>query len=79
MRREVEQGLKGLEADPIHLYLIRSDSFQGESPRDVAMARALRHTAVTGVIAAREQQNQVDGFIGAAEWRVSEEEVQEVG
>jgi aryl-alcohol dehydrogenase-like predicted oxidoreductase len=47
----------------------------GRSPAEVAIAWTLRHPAVTGAIVGARSPAQVDGFIGAAEWRLTEEEI----
>lgn len=50
----------------------------GRSPGEVAIAWTLRHPAVTGAIVGARSAAQVDGFIGAAEFRLSAEELQEI-
>lgn len=50
----------------------------GRSPGEVAIAWTLRHPAVTGAIVGGRRPEQVDGIIGAAEFRLSEEEIQEI-
>ena len=50
----------------------------GRSPGEVAIAWALRHPAVTGAIVGGRRPEQVDGIIGAAEFRLSEAEVAEI-
>ncbi len=50
----------------------------GKSPAEVAIAWTLRHPAVTGAIVGARSANQVEGFIAAAEWRLSEDEAREV-
>ena len=47
----------------------------GKSPAEVAIAWTLRQRAVTGAIVGARRPKQVDGFIGAAEWSLGEEEV----
>lgn len=50
----------------------------GRSPGEVAIAWTLRHAAVTGAIVGARRPSQVDGIIGAAEFRLSEEELAEI-
>jgi aryl-alcohol dehydrogenase-like predicted oxidoreductase len=50
----------------------------GKSPGEVAIAWALRHPAVTGAIVGARSANQVDGIIGAATFRLTPEEIQEI-
>ncbi len=50
----------------------------GRSPAEVAIAWTLHNPAVTGAIVGARTPQQVDGFIGAAEWRLSEADVREV-
>ncbi len=50
----------------------------GKSPAEVAVAWTLRNPAVTGAIVGARSAKQVDGFIGAAEWRLSEAEAREI-
>lgn len=47
----------------------------GKSPGEVAIAWTLRHPAVTAAIVGARKPGQVKGIIGAAEWRLSEEEI----
>jgi aryl-alcohol dehydrogenase-like predicted oxidoreductase len=51
----------------------------GKSPAEVAIAWTLRSPAVTGAIVGARNPKQVEGFIGAAEWRLSEDEIREIG
>ncbi len=51
----------------------------GRAPGEVAIAWTLRHPAVTGAIVGLRNPGQVDGIIGAADFRLSPEEVQEIG
>jgi aryl-alcohol dehydrogenase-like predicted oxidoreductase len=46
----------------------------GRSPAEVAVAWVLQHPAVTGAIVGARSAQQVDGFISAMEFRLSEEE-----
>jgi aryl-alcohol dehydrogenase-like predicted oxidoreductase len=48
------------------------------SPGEVAIAWTLRHPAVTGAIVGARRPEQVDGVIGAAAFRLSEEEIAEI-
>jgi aryl-alcohol dehydrogenase-like predicted oxidoreductase len=50
----------------------------GRTPGEVAIAWALRHPAVTAAIVGMRSAKQVEGVIGAAEFRLSAEEVQEI-
>jgi len=51
----------------------------GRSPAEVAVAWALRHPAVTGAIVGARSADQVDGFVGAMEFRLSDEEIARIG
>ncbi len=50
----------------------------GHSPAEVAIAWTLRHPAVAGAIVGARRPAQVDGIIGAAEFRLSEDELAEI-
>lgn len=50
----------------------------GRSPAEVAIAWTLRHPAVTAAIVGGRRPDQVDGIIGAAEFRLSEDETEEI-
>lgn len=50
----------------------------GKSPAEVAIAWTLRHPAVTAAIVGGRRPDQVDGTIGAANFRLSEEEIEEI-
>jgi aryl-alcohol dehydrogenase-like predicted oxidoreductase len=50
----------------------------GRSPAEVAIAWTLRHPAVTAAIVGGRRPDQVDGTIGAAEFRLSEDEISEI-
>jgi aryl-alcohol dehydrogenase-like predicted oxidoreductase len=50
----------------------------GRTPGEVAIAWTLRHPAVTGAIVGLRRAEQVSGVIGAAEFRLSSEEVGEI-
>ncbi len=50
----------------------------GRSPAEVAIAWTLRHPAVTAAIVGGRRPDQVDGTIGAAEFRLSEDEIEEI-
>jgi len=49
------------------------------SPAEVAVAWTLHHPAVTGAIVGARSASQVDGFVGAMDFRLSEEEMAEIG
>jgi len=51
----------------------------GRSPGEVAIAWTLRLPAVTGAIVGARRPAQVDGFIGAADFRLKSEELDEIG
>lgn len=46
-----------------------------KSPAEVSIAWTLRHPAVTAAIVGGRRPDQVDGIIGAAEWRLSDDEI----
>ncbi len=50
----------------------------GKSPGEVAIAWTLRHPAVTAAIVGGRRPDQVDGTVGAAEFRLSDEEIEEI-
>ncbi len=50
----------------------------GRTPAEVALAWALRKPAVTGVIVGARRPAQIDGLVGAMEFRLSESEIQEI-
>ena len=50
----------------------------GRSPGEVAIAWTLHHPAVTGAIVGFRSQKQVEGIIGAAEFRLSQTELNEI-
>ena len=50
----------------------------GRTAGEVAIAWALRHPAVTGAIVGMRSAKQVDGVIGAAEFRLSPDEIDEI-
>jgi aryl-alcohol dehydrogenase-like predicted oxidoreductase len=50
----------------------------GRSPAEVAIAWTLRHPAVTAAIVGGRRPDQVDGVIGAGEFRLSEDEIEEI-
>jgi aryl-alcohol dehydrogenase-like predicted oxidoreductase len=50
----------------------------GRTPGETAIAWTLRHPAVTAAIVGLRSPEQLDGVIGAAEFRLSPEEVQEI-
>jgi aryl-alcohol dehydrogenase-like predicted oxidoreductase len=51
----------------------------GRSPAEVAIAWTLRHPAVTAAIVGARRPSQVDGFAGAADFRLTPEEIEEIG
>jgi len=51
----------------------------GRSPAEVAVAWALHHPAVTGAIVGARSASQVDGFVGAMDFRLTEDEVARIG
>jgi aryl-alcohol dehydrogenase-like predicted oxidoreductase len=51
----------------------------GRSPGEVAIAWTLGHPAVTAAIVGGRRPDQVDGIIGAAEFRLSEDELGRIG
>jgi aryl-alcohol dehydrogenase-like predicted oxidoreductase len=50
----------------------------GRSPGEVAIAWTLRHPAVTAAIVGARRASQVDGFIGAMDFRLGEAEIAEI-
>jgi aryl-alcohol dehydrogenase-like predicted oxidoreductase len=50
----------------------------GRTAGEVAIAWTLRHPAVTGAIVGMRSAKQVDGVIGAAEFRLSQDEIAEI-
>jgi aryl-alcohol dehydrogenase-like predicted oxidoreductase len=50
----------------------------GRTAGEVAIAWTLRHPAVTGAIVGMRSARQVDGVIGAADFRLSAEEIEEI-
>jgi aryl-alcohol dehydrogenase-like predicted oxidoreductase len=50
----------------------------GRSPGEVAIAWTLRLPAVTAAIVGARRPSQVDGFVGAAEFRLSDIELAEI-
>ena len=50
----------------------------GRSPGEVAIAWTLRHPAVTAAIVGARNGKQVDGIIGAMDFRLTPEEITEV-
>jgi aryl-alcohol dehydrogenase-like predicted oxidoreductase len=49
-----------------------------KSPAEIAIAWTLRHSAVSAAIVGGRRPDQVDGIVGAADFRLSESEVEEV-
>jgi aryl-alcohol dehydrogenase-like predicted oxidoreductase len=58
--------------------LRRIGARHGRSVAEVAIAWTLRHPAVTGAIVGARRAGQVDGFVGAMDFRLSESEVAEI-
>jgi aryl-alcohol dehydrogenase-like predicted oxidoreductase len=54
-------------------------SAHGRSPAEVAVAWVLRHSAITGAIVGARSPEQVDGFVGAMDFRLSDEEFSRIG
>jgi aryl-alcohol dehydrogenase-like predicted oxidoreductase len=50
----------------------------GRSPAEVAIAWTLRHPAVTGTIVGARNPGQIDGFVGAMDFRLSDAEIEEI-
>ncbi len=50
----------------------------GRTPAEVAIAWTLHHPAVTAAIVGARRPGQVDGFVGALEFRLSEEDYEEI-
>ena len=50
----------------------------GKSPGELAIAWTLRHSAVTGAIVGARNAKQVDGIIGAATFRLTQDEIREI-
>jgi aryl-alcohol dehydrogenase-like predicted oxidoreductase len=50
----------------------------GRSAGEVAIAWTLRHPAVTGAIVGARTASQVDGFVGAVDFRLGEREIAEI-
>lgn len=50
----------------------------GKSPAEVSIAWTLRHPAVTAAIVGGRRPDQVDGVVGAAEFRLSNEEIERI-
>lgn len=51
----------------------------GRSPAEVAIAWTLRHPVVTATIVGARNPGQVDGFVGAMEFRLTDAEIEEIG
>jgi aryl-alcohol dehydrogenase-like predicted oxidoreductase len=51
----------------------------GRTAGEVAIAWTLRHPAVTGAIVGMRSAKQVDGVLGAAQFRLGAEEIEEIG
>jgi len=51
----------------------------GRSPGEVAIAWTLRQSAVTGAIVGARSADQVDGFVGAMDFRLSDDEIARIG
>jgi aryl-alcohol dehydrogenase-like predicted oxidoreductase len=50
-----------------------------KSPGEVAIAWVLRHPAVTAAIVGARKPGQLKELVGAAEWRLTADEVNEIG
>ena len=50
----------------------------GKSPGELAIAWTLRHSAVTGAIVGARNAKQIDGIIGAATFRLTQDEIREI-
>ena len=50
----------------------------GRTPGEIAIAWTLRHPAVTGAIVGARNSKQVDGIIGATDFRLTSSEIAEV-
>jgi aryl-alcohol dehydrogenase-like predicted oxidoreductase len=73
-----QEPLFSLILDLVELLRETGDA-HGRSPAEVAVAWALRHPAVTGAIVGARSAEQVDGFIGATDFRLSDEESAKIG
>ena len=51
----------------------------GRSPAELAIAWTLHHPAVTGAIVGGRSSGQIDGFVGALDFRLSDQEFEEIG
>jgi aryl-alcohol dehydrogenase-like predicted oxidoreductase len=51
----------------------------GRTPGEVAIAWTLRHPAITATIVGARNPKQIDELIGAATFRLSPEEIKELG
>lgn len=51
----------------------------GRSPAELAIAWTLHHPVVTGAIVGGRNPGQIDGFVGALDFRLSDEEYAEIG
>ena len=51
---------------------------RGRSPGEVAIAWTLQHPAVTGAIVGARSRKQIEGIIGAADFRLAESEIDEI-
>ena len=58
--------------------LKRVGARQGRGPGEVAIAWVLRHPAITGAIVGARNAKQVDGVMGAAELKLSQDEISEI-
>ena len=69
--------LAGISADVAEL-LKDIGNRHGKTAAEVAIAWTLRHPAVTGAIVGARNAGQVDGFVGALDFRLSETEINEI-
>jgi aryl-alcohol dehydrogenase-like predicted oxidoreductase len=51
----------------------------GRSPAELAIAWTLHHPAVTGAIVGGRNSGQINGFVGALDFRLGDEEYAEIG
>jgi aryl-alcohol dehydrogenase-like predicted oxidoreductase len=58
--------------------LRRIGESQGRRPGEVAIAWTLRNSPVTGAIVGARSAEQVDGFVGAMDYRLSDSEIEEI-
>ena len=81
--RSAEAGLPQIHVAPDEGYLLAFllksiGARHGKTPGEVAIAWVLRHPAVTGAIVGARRPGQLRGLVGAADWRLTAAEVEEV-